>query len=403
MNRSRLIAHSLRMMKRYKLRTIFMMLGSLIGVAALTFVISIGQSAERKMHTMIGQIFGNSSIIIHDGGGAMMGAPRVPGKRLKIDDIAAIQKELPEVQAWDPQQAVVASVRHGNAADSVQVLGESERGEQVWNRAVVRGQFFDASAVVGSSRVVLIGETVARELFGNDDPLSADIQIGSVPFRVIGILEPWGTDAHGMDRDNEVVVPISTLMRRVTNVDTISTAKLIVSDPALAEDTKESIQRILRERHALMAGQPDDFSIITATQVRRMMSQVQRVMYLYLPLVAAISLIAGGIVSASLMLVSVNERVGEIGLRQAVGARPDAIRLQFILETATTTVVGGLVGIIIGFAIAGMGASRMHLGEVYPSWAAAVLGMVASGVVGSLAGVLPAVRAARLKPAEALR
>lgn len=402
MKNSRLIAHSLRMLGRYKLRSLFMMLGSLIGVAALTFVISLGQSVQRKMLQTVSQIFGEASILIHDGGGVMMGAPRGPGSRLKMDDIAAIQHELPEVQAWDPQQSLVTSVRRGDATDSASVIGDSDRFEQVWNRSVVRGEFFDDSALAGSSRVAVIGQTVAHQLFGNDEPLGADIQIGSVPFRVIGILEPWGTDAHGMDRDNEVVVPITTLMRRLTNVDTISTAKITVSDPTQAEAIKRSIQRVLRQRHSLAPGQPDDFSIITATQVRRMMDAVQRVMYLYLPMVAAIALIAGGIVSASLMLVSVNERVSEIGLRKAIGARPDAIRLQFIMETAATTLLGGVFGVIIGFAVARLGADRMHLGTVSP-WTAAVLGLATSAVVGSLAGVLPAHRAAKLTPAESLR
>lgn len=402
MKNSRLIAHSLRMLGRYKLRSLFMMLGSLIGVAALTFVISLGQSVQRKMLQTVSQIFGEASILIHDGGGVMMGAPRGPGSRLKMDDIAAIQHELPEVQAWDPQQSLVTSVRRGDATDSASVIGDSDRFEQVWNRSVVRGEFFDASAMAGSSRVAVIGQTVAHQLFGDDEPLGADIQIGSVPFRVIGILEPWGTDAHGMDRDNEVVVPITTLMRRLTNVDTISTAKITVSDPTQAEAIKRSIQRVLRQRHSLAPGQPDDFSIITATQVRRMMDAVQRVMYLYLPMVAAIALIAGGIVSASLMLVSVNERVSEIGLRKAIGARPDAIRLQFIMETAATTLLGGVFGVIIGFAVARLGADRMHLGTVSP-WTAAVLGLATSAVVGSLAGVLPAHRAAKLTPAESLR
>jgi len=398
----RIVMHSLRTMGRYKLRTGFMMLGSLIGVAALTFVISVGQAAERKMLNTVGQAFGDSSIMILDGGGRMMGGPRGVGARLKVDDIEVVAKEVPGIQSWDPQQGLTTTARHGDASDSVQVLGESERCERVWNRGTSRGDFFDAIAVTGSTRVAIIGETVARQLFGNDDPVGADIQIGSVPFRVIGILEPWGTDPHGMDRDNEIVVPISTLMRRLTNVDTISAAKLLVSDPAQADEMGMEIQRILRQRHALSAGQPDDFTIVTATQVRRMMGQVQRVMFLYLPLVAAISLVAGGIVSASLMIVSVNERVGEIGLRQAVGALRDDIRLQFILETAATTVIGGLLGIAVGFGVAQMGASRMHLGTVNP-WLAALLGLGASTLVGLMAGVLPALRAARLHPAEALR
>jgi putative ABC transport system permease protein len=322
MSATRLVSHSLRMMGRYKLRSSFMMLGSVLGVAALTLVISVGQAAQRKMLKTMGQMFGDSSVMIFDGGGHMMGGPRAPGTRLKIDDIEAIAKELPGIEAWDPLQALSgASVRRGGVTDSARVLGQSERSERVWGRTASRGEFFDVTAVTGSARVAVIGETVAKELFKNEDPVGADIEIGSVPFRVIGVLEPWGTDPHGMDRDNEVVVPISTLMRRVTNVDTISAAKLLVTDPAGVDEMAKEITRILRERHALAAGQPDDFSILTATEVRKMVGEVQRVLFLYLPLVAAVALVVGGIVSATLMLASVNERVPEIGLRRGRSRR----------------------------------------------------------------------------------
>jgi len=403
MNTTRLAGHSLRMMGRYKLRSSFMMLGSMLGVAALTLVISVGQAAQRKMLKTVGQMFGDSSVMIFDGGGRMMGGPRRPGTRLKVEDIEAIAKEVPGVDAWDPMQALSgASVRRGAVTDSARVLGQSERFEQVWGRTASRGQFFDITAVTGSARVAVIGETVANELFKNEDPLGADIEIGSVPFRVIGILEPWGTDPHGMDRDNEVVVPISTLMHRLTNVDTISAAKLVVRDPAHADQMTEEIKRILRERHALAAGQPDDFSILTATQVQQMVVEVRRVMFLYLPLVAAVILVVGGIVSAGLMLASVNQRVAEIGLRRAVGARAEDIRLQFLLETTGTTLAGGIAGIVLGYFGAELGASRMHLGSITP-WLAALMGIVASTVVGLASGLLPALRAARPSPAEALR
>jgi len=402
MNTTRLTWHSLRMMRRYKLRTSFMMLGSLIGVAALTLVVSVGQAAERKMLKMVGQVFGDSSVMIFDRGGQMMGGPRSPGTRLKVDDIEAIAKELPGVEAWDPQQGLSTPVRRGDATDTAQVLGESERSERVWNRKASRGEFFHQAAVSGSARVAVIGETVANELFKNEDPLGADIQIGAVPFRVVGTLEPWGTDPHGMDRDNEIVVPITTLMRRLTNVDTISGAKLLISNPKRADEMKVEIRRILRERHRLSAGQPDDFAILTATEVRQMVSQVERVLFLYLPLVAAVALVVGGIVSTSLMLASVNERVGEIGLRRAVGARAEDIRSQFLFEAAATTVVGGIAGIALGYAGARLGATRMHLGDITP-WTAALIGLSASTLVGVAAGLLPALRAARLHPTEALR
>jgi putative ABC transport system permease protein len=398
----RLASHCLRMMSRYKLRTSFMMLGSLIGIAALTFVISVGQAAERKTLQMVSQMFGDSGIVIQVSGGETAGGPRAAATRLKIDDIAALAREVPGVEAWDPMQKLTTSIRHGDSADNASVLGESERWQQVWNRTASRGDLFDETAVTGSTRVAIIGQTVAKTLFGNDDPIGADIQIGSVPFKVIGILEPWGTNPHGMDRDNEVVVPISTLMRRLTNVDTVSGAKLLVNDPARAEDMKVQMRRILRERHGLSAGQPDAFTIITPAQSRRMVAQVQRVLFFYLPLVAAIALLVGGIVSATLMLASVNERVTEIGLRRAMGARSGDIRLQFLLETTITILLGGLAGIAIGYVVALFGASRLHLGSVNPLLAA-LLGIGASSLVGLIAGVLPALRAARLRPAEALR
>ena len=282
MKTSRLALHSLRTMGRYKLRTSLMMLGSLIGVAALTFVISVGQAAERKILKTVGQVFGDSSIVIHDGGGEMMHGPRGPGTRLRIDDLEAIAKELPGVEAWDPMQTMTQSVRHGEVAHSAAVFGQSERWSRVWNRTVSRGELFDQTAVTGSARVAIIGETVAKELFGGEDPIGADIQIGSVPFHVMGILEPWGTDPHGGDLDNQVIVPISTLMRRLTNVDTVSAAKLQVADPTRSEEIKLEIQRILRQRHALSAGQPDDFRFTEAHAARVVELQDQLLAWNYL-------------------------------------------------------------------------------------------------------------------------
>lgn len=398
----RLIVHSLSMMGRYKLRSFFMMLGSVVGIAALTLVISIGQLAQQKMLEMVDRVFSDSTIVIHAGGGAMMGGPRGAATRLTIDDIEAVAKEVPGVMDWDTQQSVTLPVRRGDTTDSAQILGESERWQRVWNRWPSRGDYFDETEVRGSGRVAVVGETVAQELFGNDDPLGADIEIGSVPFKVIGVLESWGTDPHGMDEDNVVVVPVTTLMRRLSNLDTIGMAKLLINDPGQAEQMKAQIQQVLRQRHALSSGQPDDFSILTATEVHSVVGQIKRVMFLYLPLAAAVSLLVGGIVSASLMLSSINDRIGEIGLRRAIGAAAADIRLQFLLETAITIIVGGLGGIALGYVAAEVAASRMHLGTVNP-WAAAGLGILASSVVGLLAGVLPALRAARMRPAEALR
>jgi putative ABC transport system permease protein len=331
-----------------------------------------------------------------------MGSPRAGASRLTIDDLTAVAAGLDGIEAWDPQQDLSSVVRYRDITATVRVLGQSERAERVWARAVQRGEYFDAAAVTAAARVAVIGDTIARTLFGLEDPLNAEIRIGAVSFQVIGVLEPFGTDMHGMDRDNEIVVPISTLMRRLTNVDTIAAAKLLVKNPDQEEAIAGEVGRILRDRHALMSDEPDDFRIVTTVEVRKMMAWIRRVLFLFVPMVAAVVLLVAGIVAATLMLSSVNQRVTEIGLRRAIGARPEDIRLQFATETAVTILIGGLGGLLLGYAGARLVAERMQLGDPF-SWEAVLVGILAAAATGLLAGVLPARRAAQLHPAVALR
>jgi putative ABC transport system permease protein len=403
MNTTRLVSQGVRAMRRYKLRTAFMMLGSLVGVAALTLTMSVGQGVRAKMLETLRQILGDESILVVGGGSRMMGSPRAGATRLTLDDIAAVAKEIPDVDVWDPQAELSGtSIRYGDATATARITGQSERWQRVWGRGVSRGESFDAAAVSGSARVAVIGETVARTLFADQDPIDAEIRIGAVPFRVIGILEAFGIDMHGMDRDNEIVVPISTLMRRLTNADAINAAKLLVKDPTRQDETAGEIRRFLRLRHAIDKDQPDDFTIVTALEAQQMVGMIQRVLLLYLPLVGGIALVVGGVVAATLMLASVNERTGEIGLRRAIGARPEDIRRQFVIETAAVIVTGAVAGTLIGYIGARAIASRMQLAGAF-SWTAVLVSLAAATIVGMLAGVVPARRAAQLHPADALR
>jgi putative ABC transport system permease protein len=403
MNRSRLIHHSIRAMSRYRLRSAFIILGGFVGAAALTLVIAVGDGARRKMLSTFRQLFGASSIIVVTGGSQLLSGPGANAARLTIDDIDAVAAEVPEIRIWDPQQVIPdAAVKQGSATATARVLGASERNGEVWGRSVTRGEMFDATAVKQSARVALIGETTAKQLFGTVDPIGGEILIRNVPFRVIGVLERFGTDLHGMDRDAEVVVPISTMMRRVMNVDTISMAKLLVQDASQVARAADEVKRVLRARHAIPSGRPNDFTIITAVFVQRMLGRMQNMFKIYLPLVAAVVLLVAAIVAATLMLASVNERTGEIGLRRAVGARMQDVQLQFLVETAATILTGGIGGIIVGSAIAQVVANRFHLGPVV-SWRPVVIGVIVSIVTGLVAGVLPARRAARLNPIDALR
>ncbi|HEX6101142.1 MAG TPA: ABC transporter permease [Thermoanaerobaculia bacterium] len=403
MKRSRLIGHSLRALRRHRLRTSFIMLGSFVGAAALTLVISAGEAAERKVLATVRQLFGAQSVMVMAGGTQLMSGGRADAARLTLDDVASAADAIPQIAAWDPQQALAnASVRHEGNTTTVRVLGASERFSRVWDRGVSRGELFGESDVRSVARVALIGETAARELFGTADPLGGEILIGNVPFEVIGVLEPFGTDMHGMDRDDEIVVPLTTLMRRVMNTDTIIAAKFLVDDPAHIDGVVQSLRRVLRERHALPATRPDDFQIISAIVVQQMVGRTQKILAVYLPLVAAIALLVAAIVAATLMLASVNERVGEIGLRRAVGARVEDVQFQFLVETAMTMLAGAVAGIVAGLAIAQYAAFRLHLGET-PSLRAVLIALFASLLTGLLAGVFPARRAAQLDPATALR
>jgi putative ABC transport system permease protein len=403
MTTNRLLQQAARSMRRYPLRTIIMMLGSFVGVALLMFVLSVGRGAQTLMLRTVRQILGDQAILVMAGGGTMMGGPRGGSARLTIDDLDAVAREVPQIDSWDPiVQSFGASVKRGSAAATARVLGESERWSQVWGRGVSRGQDFDASAVAGTARVALIGETVARKLFASDDPIGGDVEIGSIPFRVIGVLDRFGTDLHGMDRDNEVVVPVSTMMRRVKNTDAISQAKFVVKDGGRDGDVAEQVRRVLRARHGLAEGRPDDFNLITSSEVSSMESKMERVILLYVPLVGGVALILGGIVGAVLMLASVSERVSEIGLRCAVGAGPADIRRQFVLETTATILLGGIAGIVLGIVLVKVATSRMPISAPF-SWSAVLIGLAAAAVTGLVAGVFPARRAAALNPVDALR
>jgi putative ABC transport system permease protein len=192
------------------------------------------------------------------------------------------------------------------------------------------------------------------------------------------------------------------MMRRVKNVDGISSAKLIVKDAGREEDAAEQVRRVLRARHGLSGEQPDDFHLTTSTEIHRIESEIERVLLLYVPLVGAVALIVGGIVAAVIMLASVTERVGEIGLRCAVGAGPDDIRRQFLLETGTTLVLGGVGGIILGVIAVKLATRRMPIPAPF-SWSAVAIGTAAAALTGFFAGVFPARRAAQLNPVDALR
>lgn len=401
----RLVGQGLATLARHRLRAFFMAVGTLVGVIALTVVVGIGQASQRQMLSRFDRMFSGSSILLRGGSMEHRAGPRATDRSsLTLEDMAAIERTVPGIAAWDPwQMAGAREIGWNGRTVTAAVMGHSERAYTVWNRGVVRGSFFSAEDVASSARVALVGQTFARGLFGDTDPIGQEIRVGNVPFSVIGVLDVVGTDPHGMDRDDEIHVPFTTAMRRLQNVTYLNVVKLDVADGYDVDDTVLAIEALLRERHALPAQAPNDFGMFTPTQVAEMITASRRVFTVFLPLLAGISLVVGAIVVANLMLISVNERRGEIGLRKAVGARSRDIWLQFLVEAALVTSLGGIAG--VGLAWVGMRVAVMH-GLSLPGGLpldAALLGLAAALASGLLAGVLPARRAAALDPVRTLR
>lgn len=404
MNRKLLLAGCVRMMSRYKLRTFFMSIGVALGVAILVAARALGTGAKQEMMDKVNRMFSPSSIFVRAGGAAQHGGRREgPVQTLKEADLETVAADLEQVIGWDPMFTLPRQeVKVRERSRQVTVYGHSERAASVWNRGVVEGEYFTANDLESAARVALLGTKVAEELFAGESPIGAEIRIGSVPFRVKGLLEPIGIDPHGLDRDEDVQVPVTTVMRRLTNVDYLQAAKLIVDDPRAVEATAERIGEILRQRHSIARGEPDDFAIFTPRFVQAMVGRANRVLDVFLPAAAAIVLLVAAIVIANVMLVAVRERVPEIGLRQAVGATKGQIGLQFVTEAVVVTVASGLAGMALGAAAVAYLTLRMSLTPIVTAesigW-----GLAAAIVVGVAAGYLPARQAARLDPVAALR
>jgi putative ABC transport system permease protein len=377
-------------------------LGIVVGVAALVVMRSIGTGAQQDMLAKIERLFSAGSIWVVNSSAAMQGGVQKLGQ-LSLEDVAALEDEIEEIIDVSPILSTGGiEVRSALANRTSLVIGTTEREEYVGDRGVVAGEFFTAAEVRSSARVALIGLTAAEALFGDDDPVGQQVQIAGAPFRIKGVLERFGADPHGMDRDDEIHIPITTLMRRVVNVETISRVKVLVSSTEAVEPNVDRIADVLRARHGLSDDTPDDFAMYTPTQVQERVKEANRVVTVYLPATAGIALIVAALVIANIMLISVRERIPEIGLRKAVGATDRQISGQFLLEGLTVTLISAALG--TGLAAAVLGAlGHMSGGGASMTADSAILGFLAALVVGASAAFFPARQAARQEPVDALR
>ena len=391
MNTKLVLQGSLRSMVRNKLRTLFMSLGVMIGVGTLIAGQSLGAGAEKEIKQRVNKVFSPGSIML-------------VSRTLSYGDIEAIERQMDQVVASSPRFGGAESeISYQGINRKAAVYGHAVEGESVWNRSVAEGRFFNSSDMSRTARVALIGHRLSELLFGVDgDPVDQEILIGSVPFRIIGVLESAGIDPHGEDRDEDIFVPITTAMRRLNNTEYVGMAKLVVSDHERVDDDAEQISAILREQHNIVAGEDEDFAIYTSRFVGRMIEKANRVLNVYLAAAAAVVLLVAAIVIASIMLVVVRERVAEIGLRKALGATEQNIGFQFLTEVLAVTVVSGVLGIGLGLGAANLVSMHLNLPVVLTAQSV-LLGLTAALLVGISSGIVPARKAARLDPVEALR
>ncbi len=399
MNKRLLFAGSLRTMRRYWLRTLLMGLGVAAGVATLVAARSLGTGSEQAMLDKVERMFGPSSLMITVRGTGAGGAVT----SFKIADLEAIEERLPAVVAWDPMLVLGRrELKVEGENRQVTIYSHSENAREVWNRGVVEGRFFTTEDSARASRVALLGTRIAQDLFGDESPIDRQILLDSAPFRIVGVLEPIGIDPHGTDRDRDVHVPTATAMRRLLNVDYVTSAKLVVGDPGSVEETADQVEELLRERHGIAAGEPADFAIFTPKFVGRMIARSKRVLKVFVPAGAGVVLLVTAMVISAIMGIAVRERVAEIGLRKAVGATEEQIGVQFLAEALGVSVAAGLLGLALGAAAVVAVARRMQLPAVITAESLA-LGLAAALAVGVVSGLLPARRAARLDPVRALR
>jgi len=399
---------ALRALRVNKLRSSLTMLGIIIGVAAVITMIGVGTGAQARVEEQI-KVLGSNLIMLLPGsvtaGGVRMGA----GSRntLTEDDSYAIQREIQEVQAAAPQLRGTGQVVAGNNNWSTVFYGVTPEHFEVRNWVIASGKGFDAADLAGSAKVALLGETVARNLFGDGDPVGQVIRIRKVPFVVVGTLGRKGQSLLGQDQDDVILMPISTARNRVLGGSTarqrtVGSVFVKVREDADMSEAEGQIRNLLRQRHRIQAGQEDDFTLRNLSEVLQAQEQSSRIMTLLLAAVASVSLLVGGIGIMNIMLVSVTERTREIGLRMAVGARGRDILMQFLVEAVTLALIGGLLGIALGvggsYAIGHFAEWRTEL-----NLQAIALAVGFAATIGIFFGFYPARKASRLLPIDALR
>jgi len=388
--------------RRNRIRSALTALGIIVGVGCVIVMVGIGEGSRAEIQNRISSL-GTNFLVVYPGVATRGGARIFTGQpTLTEEDGIAVREECPSVAFVSPMSRTAAQVVSGdqNWGTSIQGVGIDYPCVRSWN--VARGAFFGDAEVRSAARVCLLGATVADALFANEDPMNRTVRIKAIPFRVIGVLEAKGGSFGGQDQDDTVLAPYTTVMRRLKGATKIDFLLVSAVDPGAVGQAQAEMEALLRQRHRLRAGEDSDFLIRSQEEISRTAGQTSGTLSLLLGSVAAISLLVGGIGIANIMLVSVSERMHEIGLRLAVGARRRDILAQFLLEAVTLSLAGGVAGVVAGVAASRVLASRAGW-PVPVSVGGVAFAFGFSVAVGVVSGFFPAWKASRSNPIDALR
>ena len=403
MKGSTLIKVATQSILKNKMRTLLTMLGIIIGVGAVIVMVAIGQGAQSQIQDQINNL-GTNMIVITPGASSQGGVSRGAQSynRLRVKDAEKIQRESLLVSAVSPVVFTRTQVIGGQGNWRTTINGVSTDYQIIRDWGLKYGRFFDQSEVRQMRKVAVLGHTVAENLFPGEDPVGQQIQLRNVPVQIIGVLEPKGQTASGNDQDDVILAPYTTVQSRLSGWSRIFQILASTSSPNDIAEAQDEIRVIMRESHDLSEWEDDDFTVRNQTDLADAAQGTTEVMTLLLAAIASISLLVGGIGIMNIMLVSVTERTREIGIRMAIGARGRDVLTQFLVESIVMSMLGGLIGVGIGFA----GASI--LGQ-FTGWNTVIspetvmIALIFSAGVGIFFGFYPARKAAALNPIEALR
>jgi putative ABC transport system permease protein len=399
---------AVRALRVNKLRSALTMLGIVIGVGAVITMVAVGAGAQARVAEQI-QSLGANVIVIWPGTVTMSGVRLGAGAQatLSEDDAWAVQRDIPLVEVVAPYVRGNAQVVYSNLNWATGILGVTPEYFPARDWEVIEGRMLTQEEVDGASKVALIGQTVSRNLFGDEDPLGQVIRIKKVPFTIIGVMDRKGQTTWGQDQDDQILIPISTAKTKVLGGNqakgrAVGAITIKVREAGLMKAAENEIRELLRQRHKLQTFQEDDFNLRNLAEVLQSQEAASKVLTLLLAAIASVSLLVGGIGIMNIMLVSVRERTKEIGLRKALGAHNLEVLFQFLVEALLIGVIGGGIGVAFGTAAA-VATSMMAGWPILLPWGTVFLAVIISAATGVGFGLWPAWQASRLSPIEALR